>query len=126
MKRIRQFAGNEAGSSAAEFALVLPLVLILVFGALASGVMMYTVVKLQHATETSARCLSAQRSDCSLADITPFATGYYTGPALNGLAFAAAQDTCGYRVTASGNFDFFMGSGMLSTPVNTSACYPGF
>lgn len=126
MKPMRAFFRDETGSSAVEFAMVVPLVLILIFGAIASGVMMYTVVKLQHATETSARCLSAKRSDCSLANITPFATSYYKGPALNGLTFAALKDTCGYKVTANGTFNFLMGQGVLSVPMHTSACYPGF
>jgi Flp pilus assembly protein TadG len=128
MMRIRQFLRDETGASAAEFAMVIPLVLILIFGAIASGVMMYTVVKLQHATETSARCLSAQRDDCSLADITTFAQSYYTGPALDGLTFTPSWDSdqqC-YKVTASGTFNFFMGQGLLSVPVFTQACYPGF
>lgn len=128
MNRIRQFLGDETGASAVEFAMVVPVVLILIFGAIASGIMMYTVVKLQHATETSARCLSAQRSDCSLADITTYATGYYTGPTLAGLTFKPTWDDtkkC-YKVTASGTFNFFMGQGLLSVPVYTQACYPGF
>ena len=128
MKRIGQFLRDETGGSAVEFAMVVPVVLILIFGAIASGVMMYTVVKLQHATETSARCLSAKRSDCSLANITTYATSYYTGPALNGLTFTSTWDStrqC-YKVTASGTFNFFMGQGILSVPVYTQACYPGF
>lgn len=128
MKRIRQFLHDETGGSAVEFAMVVPVVLILIFGAIASGVMMYTVVKLQHATETSARCLSAKRSDCSLTNITTYATSYYTGPALNGLTFTPTWDStrqC-YKVTASGTFNFFMGQGLLSVPVYTQACYPGF
>lgn len=124
MFHARRFKGNESGSSAVEFALVLPAVLLLIFGAIAAGVMMYTAVKLQHATETSARCLSAQRSDCSLSNITPFAKTYYTGPTLGGLTFTASSQSCGYNVTASGTFSFFTGLGMLSIPVRTSACYP--
>ena len=128
MKLLRRFMRDETGGSAVEFAMVVPAVLILIFGAIASGVMMYTVVKLQHATETSARCLSAQRSDCSLSDITTYATGYYSGPTLDDLVFTPSWDDtrkC-YKVTASGTFSFLMGQGLLSVPVYTQACYPGF
>lgn len=128
MKNICRFMRDETGGSAVEFAMVVPAVLILIFGAIASGVMMYTAVKLQHATETSARCLSAQRDDCSLTDITTYATSYYTGPALDGLTFTPTWDDtkkC-YKVTGSGTFNFFMGQGLLSVPVYTQACYPGF
>ena len=128
MKFLPRFMRDEVGGSAVEFAMVVPAVLIMIFGAIASGVMMYTVVKLQHATETSARCLSAQRSDCSLTDITTYATGYYTGPTLNGLVFTPSWDDtrkC-YKVTASGTFSFLMGQGVLSVPVYAQACYPGF
>jgi Flp pilus assembly protein TadG len=125
----RLFLDDESGASAAEFALVLPVVLILIFGAIASGVMMYTAVKLQHATETSARCLSAQRPDCDLDNITPFAEGYYTGPTLAGLTFNATIDDAdcanGFKVTATGTFNWFAGFGLLSVPLGSKACYPG-
>ncbi|MCJ2178718.1 TadE/TadG family type IV pilus assembly protein [Novosphingobium album (ex Hu et al. 2023)] len=125
---IRPFLRNESGASASEFALVLPLVLIVIFGAITAGALGYTIVNLQQATETSARCLSAKRSDCSLDNITTFAQNRYSGPSLNGLAFTAEwnADCNGYRVTGSGTFGFFMGSGLLSVPLSTQACYPGF
>lgn len=127
MKRGRRFLANETGGAGVEFAIVLPLVLILFFGTMASGVLMYSAVRLQDATETSARCLSAQRADCSVDDINPFAQSRYTGPALDDLAFAAEWNVdCGYRVTGNGTFNFFAGFGELSVPFSTSACYPGF
>ena len=126
MKRLHQFLRDETGASASEFALVLPAVLIMLFGAMASGVMMYTAVKLQHATEDAARCYSAQRDDCA-SDAASFATNY-PGLILDDLAFSAGwDDGCeGYKVTTSGTFNFLMGQGVLSAPVSTQACYPGF
>lgn len=124
----KNFCSDEGGASAAEFALVLPLFLLLVFGTIASGMMMYGAVSLQRATEVSARCLSAQRSDCSLSDITTFAENQYTGPYLENLTFTASDadaDCDGYRVTASGTLNWFAGTGMFSAPMDTSACYPG-
>lgn len=123
-----RFAQDETGASAAEFALVLPLFLLLIFGVFAAGVMMNGAMSLQRATEVSARCLSAQRTDCSLADITPFAEAQYEGPYLDNLTFTAsdADAECdGYRVTASGTLNWFAGTSILSAPMNTSACYPG-
>ncbi len=122
------FFRNEDGASAAEFALVLPLFLLLVFGAIASGLMMNSAMSLQRATEVSARCLSAQRTDCSVANITTFAESQYEGPYLDNLTFVASDtetDCDGYQVTASGTLNWFAGTGILSAPLNTSACYPG-
>ncbi len=118
----------ESGASAAEFALVLPLFLILIFSVIAAGLMMHSAMALQRATEVSARCLSAQRADCTIAGINTFALTQYEGPYLENLAFVAsdADAECdGYRVTATGTFNWFEGSGLLSAPLNTSACYPG-
>jgi len=124
----RSFFRNESGASAAEFALVLPLFLLLIFGVFAAGIMMNSAMALQRATEVSARCLSAQRTDCSVANITTFAEGQYEGPFLDNLTFVANDadaDCDGYSVTASGTLNWFAGTGILSAPMNTSACYPG-
>ena len=116
----RQFAVDETAAGSAEFAIVIPLVLTLIFGAIASGVMMYTAVNMQRASEIAARCLSAQRTDC-----TPYEK-FYKGPdvgvAINVVNNAPGCD--GYRATASGTFNFFAGFA-LSVPVGTAACYPG-
>lgn len=129
LRRItRAFARDDSGSSSAEFALVLPAFLILIFGAIAGGALMYSVVNLQRTAEISARCLSAQRTDCDIADITPFAVDRYNGVPLGNLTFAAsdADASCdGYLVTASGTLNWFAGSRLLAAPLSTRACYPG-
>jgi Flp pilus assembly protein TadG len=124
MARKVSFARDERGSSAAEFALVLPLVIALIFGPIAVSLMMYMTVSLQHTTETAARCLSAQRSDCSVADITTFASALYKGPHVDSLKYTAKIDsTCGYLVTATGTFTVpFL---PVSVPITTSSCYDG-
>ena len=129
MKRLGDFLRDETGASAAEFAMVVPVVLILIFGAIASGVMAYTWMKLQHAIEDTARCYSAQRTDCAQ-DATEFASKY-PGLILDGLVFdkpvySADAECTGYKARAGGTFNFLMGQGVLSTDIYAQACYPGF
>ncbi len=120
---------DERGSSAVEFALVLPAFLLLIFGAIGGGVLAYATVSLQRATEVAARCVTLQGSlKCSnAAAITAAGTNAYSGPYLSGLAFANATSnaSCANKVTGSGTFSAFPGLNFLTVKLSANACYPG-
>ena len=122
----RRLAADTNGASAVEFALVVPVVLLMLFGAIGGGVLAYATVSLQRATEVAARCMSMDRSDlCTSANIATFGTASYSGPHLDALTFASNKVACGYRITGTGTFSTVPGLDFLSVNLTANACYPG-
>ena len=59
MKRfIRTFLVDERAATAAEFALVVPVFLLLMFGTINGSIMMSAITQMHYASERAARCLS--------------------------------------------------------------------
>ncbi len=122
---LRHFARNTTAASAAEFALVVPAFLVLMFGTINGSIMMSAVTQMHYAAERAARCLSVDvEGDCSSGTVDTYAKGFYNGPGLGGMAFTASTATCGNQVQGSGSYELI--SGMSATTVNISsrACYP--
>lgn len=119
---------DERGSSAVEFALVLPAFLLLIFGAIGGGVLAYATTSLQRATEVASRCVTLQGSlKCADASaITTAGTNAYSGPFLSSLSFTATPAaSCANKVTGTGTFSAFPGLNFLTVNLSASACYPG-
>lgn len=122
----RAFVRSTAGAVAAEFALVLPLFLITVFGTINMGFAMSAITRLHFAAEKSARCLSVTTltTTCK-ANIDTYAKGIYQIGGMSSLAFVAVDDpVCGNKVTGTGTYTVFTGVGQIDIPVSASACYP--
>ncbi|MBC2666286.1 pilus assembly protein [Novosphingobium flavum] len=114
------------GSGAVEFALVAPVVILMIFAGIGGGVLAYATVSLQRATEVAARCMSMDRADlCTAANIATYGTAAYGGPSLSSMTFTAAKVACGYRISGSGTFSLFPGLSFFSVNLHANACYPG-
>ena len=118
---------DSSGATAAEFALVMPLFIILVFGTINTGLAMSAVTQVHYAAERSARCLSVSvAGNCSKANIDTYAKGLYNGPGLTGLAFTSPSPdpACGKRVTGSGDYAILTGFDSFTINISATACYP--
>lgn len=125
--RLVGFRGNTSAATAAEFALVVPVFIILVFGTINTGIAMSAVTQVHYAAERSARCLAVDvTASCSKASIDTFAKGLYNGPGLTGLAFASptTDPSCGKQVTGSGTYAILTGFDSTSVTISATACYP--
>jgi Flp pilus assembly pilin Flp len=140
-ERFKTFLGDDLGASAAEFALVLPLLSMLVFGTIQLTMAMYAASTLRASVEEAARCASAkQYTTCgdsngivSSTKVVAVATGFYSGPGI-GPSFVYATDaSCGspsdstkpgHRVTGTGSYAMGVGLASFTIPLSATACFP--
>jgi len=123
---MRRFLTHIGGTTAVEFGLTAPVFFALVFGLIDFGLLLWTQLGLQHATELAARCASVNKTICADASaIQTYASTPVFGMTVPTSVFTASQVACGNQVTA--NFDFGLIGGFFGTPVitlNAAACFP--
>jgi Flp pilus assembly protein TadG len=116
----------ERGSTAVEFALVAPLIIVMLFGIFEFGRALWTQGVLDYAVEEASRCASVNATTCGSAGaIETFAAGKTTPLNLPSSTFVATTTTCGNKVTASYPFTF-VASGILpyNIRLTSQSCFP--
>jgi Flp pilus assembly protein TadG len=131
---LKRLPGDTCGGTAVEFALTVPLFLMLTFGIIEAGWMMWNMVGLQHGVEMAARCASVTTmqykgvmKDCgSESNIKTFASqqSYGVNPATS--TFSYSTPACGKQVSASYSFNFLTSYffAVPSLTLNARSCYP--
>jgi Flp pilus assembly protein TadG len=113
----------DRGSTAVEFALVLPALAALLIGGLYTGLVVYSAAGLHHAVEQAARCYSVNVSQCnSAAAAQSYAQSQYYG--IESPTFAASTQSCGHQVVAAVTIAFSAVLANLSIPLSATACFP--
>ncbi|MDB5447533.1 MAG: hypothetical protein JWQ97_2850 [Phenylobacterium sp.] len=121
---LRRFLGDRSGATAVEYALVLPLLAVMIMGGIWVGVLTLAVSSLDMAVQSAARCAAVDANLCATASATQaFAQSRYAGPALSPV-FTASNSGCGHTVTGQATFDLNIVPGVGSLPLSVSACYP--
>lgn len=122
---LRRFIRDTAATTAAEFALVIPFFLLMVFGTINLGITFSAVSQIHYAAERAARCLSTNVSgNCAAGTINTYAKGYYKGPSITGLNFIASTAACGNKVVGSGSYQLVTGFSGTAVSIRAQACYP--
>ena len=123
MPAIRSFSSNQGGATAVEFALVSPVLLIAILGALEFGRLMWTQSALHFAVEEAARCASVTPSTCGTsAQIAAYASTV-SALTIDASSFTATTPACGHQVSASYNYQFIAAGFFPFTPTLTAqAC----
>ena len=121
---LRRLLCDEAGASAAEFALILPVLIVMTLGVINAGFMIYSYTTLNFAAADAARCRAVNTTVCTDDTSTAtYALGAYVGftPAPT---FTRTTDGCGNTVQGTATFSF--STGLTTTPITmqASACYP--
>lgn len=100
---------NERGAVAAEFAILLPVLLLIVFGTIEFGMMMYGREVVTNATREGARYgIIAQTPAVTSGQMITLATNYLTGTGVNPASVTFSAPAC---------------CGVTGTPVTLSAIY---
>lgn len=124
-KWLRCFLRDTRAASAAEFALVVPVFILLTFGTISTGILLSAIAQMHFAAEKAARCLSVDvAGNCASGTIDTYAKTFYKGPGMTSLTFTATAPSCGNQVTAAGQYQFITGFSSTALNLSSSACYP--
>ncbi len=124
MRRLVKFWRDRAGSSAAEFALVLPIFVALTVGTINLCLLFFANTLLHYTVADAARCMSVKTLVCTSPSVTQtYALSHYKGPVITPV-FTATAAACGSSVSATASFPLITGLVNLSVPMSASACFP--
>jgi Flp pilus assembly protein TadG len=134
--RFSAYRHDQGGSSAAEFALLIPMVVMLVLGMLHLSLALYTAVNLHYAVEATARCLSVSANNPSTATtLCPNAAqvqaygqsrykGFYNISPQFTVVSPAVTCTNGNQVSGTGTYTIALGLLTVPIPITANACFP--
>jgi Flp pilus assembly protein TadG len=117
------------GTAAVEFAILLPVFLMFLYGTVEFGRLMWTQAALQFAVEAAARCFAIGTTCPSASNAEAYASQQVFGLTVPSSAFQAnngAETSCGgYEVQASDAFSFIVPNLFPWTiTLNAQSCHP--
>jgi Flp pilus assembly protein TadG len=123
LQRPASFATCDGGSTALEFALVLPALATLLTGILYAGLLLYSAASLHQAVEQAARCYSVNAGECSSGSETQtYAQSHYYG--VSSPTFTASTASCGHQVSATVSIGLDAALASLNVPLSATSCFP--
>ena len=124
--KLKRMYRDQSGASAIEFALTLPVFLLILAAIVEGGLLMWTELGLQNGVEKAARCASVNTTLCaSTSDIQNYAAQSTYGLNPPPSVFSLAKQACGNEVSASLQHTFlFQVFGVPSITVTAQSCFP--
>ena len=119
---------SRAGSALAEFAIVLPVLVTLLFGTFEFGRVLWIMNALHYSVQQAARCAGVNTTLCDNAsDIQAYAAGL-AGAGIPSSAFTYTSTTCGSvsgnLVSASYTVPLFIPYFSLNPTLTAQSCFP--
>lgn len=120
------FVRDTDGSSAIEFAILIPVFVMVLLGIMGSGILMWTQFGLQHGAEMGARCASVNTTACgTTANIQAYAVNQTYGVNPPASVFTVTTPACGEQVDASYVFDILLTDlGLPPVTLKGKSCFP--
>lgn len=116
-------AADRRGTTAAEFALIVPAFVAMVFGSIELGRFMWIRNSLQTAVEAAARCSAISAPACTTSAATrDYAVLMASVGDVTASAFTVTTDACGRTVTASYNFTAITPLVPLNATITAKSC----
>jgi Flp pilus assembly protein TadG len=118
-----RFCRDLRGSTAVEFALVLPAFIMLVLGVIEGAQLANAISSMNYAVQEASRCAALNKTTCGTTTTTvAFARTKYLGPGAP--AFVASNSGCGATVTATTTFKLDVAIMSYNVPLSATACFP--
>jgi len=122
---MRNFANDERGAAALEYAFVLPALIGFAIAVMDLGRLVWTEVTLDRAVQVAARCASVNSTNCGTnAAIQSYAATSAWGLHTPASSFIVTRLTCGVSVRVQASFRYYVPWPKAPTPVTSQACYP--
>lgn len=124
MPAMFRFREAAHGASAVEFAIIAPIVVILLIGIMQVSLLIFHLANAYWACQLAARCAVVESDSTCNSDAavqTYAASKFYNTPAPT---FAVATAACGKEVSATITYQFSIPFIERSVTMNTKACYP--
>lgn len=113
------------GTTAVEFALIAPAFILVLFGIIEIGLLLWTQIGLQHGAEMAARCASVNKTLCGNAnDISSYAAQQAFGLNFPASTFVVSAPPCGNQVSANYPYRFLELFSSTTLTLNAQACFP--
>jgi Flp pilus assembly protein TadG len=120
--RASRLLGCERGATAAEFAVLFPILVSTLLGIIWASLLAYSAASLHYAVEGAARCYSVE-SQCASASATQsYAKGRYYGADVP--TFTASTAACGHQVSGTVTVAFSLALASWKVPLSATACFP--
>jgi Flp pilus assembly protein TadG len=121
-----KFCEDTKGTTAVEFGITAPVFIMVIFGILECGTLLWTKFGLQHGTQMAARCASVNTRICGSAnDIQAYAAQQAYGLPFPSSVFTASTPPCGKQVKANYTYQFVSSYfGAPSLTLTAQSCFP--
>jgi Flp pilus assembly protein TadG len=117
---------DDQGTTAVEFAIVAPVVIMLIVGIPTLSLMLFAMGSLHFAVEDAARCASARPSQCTdSAAIVTYAQSRYSG-VLATPVFTHTSAACGNKVSGTVTITFDVGMYRQPVALSATSCFAPF
>ena len=114
---------SSAGAIAVEYALIAPVLFLLILGIGDVGRLVFTQVALDRAVQASARCAAVDSETCATATQTQaYAASQVFGVSVSSSAFVVSAPPCGQQVTAAVSYAFAT-PGLGAVTLTARACH---
>ena len=121
---LKSLRRDRRGTTAVEFAIIAPVLFLLLIGTIAVCFALFLVGSLHFAVEDGARCASVKTTICADAATTvAYTQSRYLGPNVSP-TFTYAAATCGNSVTGSITYSMDVGLKTFVIPISATACFP--
>lgn len=113
---------DRSGSSAVEFALIMPAFVALLVGGFYLALLGFALSNMHNAAESAARCASVKTTICK----NSTTTAAYAASRMRsaGATFTSSNATCGHRVSGTMTYRLSAGITSFNVPLSVSACFP--
>jgi Flp pilus assembly protein TadG len=115
---------DDRGATAVEFALISPLMVVILIGIMGISLMLLSIGSMHFAVEAAARCASVNQIVCnSPGAVVAYANSRYSGAFITPV-FTYSTAACGNQVSASITYTLNVGMFKPSVPLSATSCFP--